>query len=85
MFEKLETLLKALKNQSILPSIKTTDSSIPKINSPQSKIPGVSQGSKKNPIKVAEQTQNKDIKDIKMKEAQQQFKINKSTGQWSLN
>lgn len=48
--------------------------------------------SKKNPIKVAEQTHNKDIKDIKMKEAQSVLKVIKSeevikiadNGQWSL-
>ena len=40
------------------------------------KIPGISQKSKKNPVNVAEQTHNKDIKDIKMKEAQAALKVN---------
>lgn len=34
------------------------------------KLPGTAEPSKVNPVKSAEQIQNKDIKDIKMKEAQ---------------
>ncbi len=67
--------------------------SLPKLSKPgnNSATPslGIKQPSKKNPIKSAEQTQNKDIKDIKMKEAKQQLvqpemvKFEKN-GQWSL-
>jgi hypothetical protein len=39
------------------------------------KIPNATPATKKNPIKSAEQTHNKDIKDIKMKEAHAQLKI----------
>lgn len=39
------------------------------------KIPNTTPTSKKSPVKSAEQTQNKDIKDLKMKEAQAQLKI----------
>jgi hypothetical protein len=37
------------------------------------KIPSIKPKSTKNPLKSAEQTKNKDIKDIRMKEAQQQL------------
>ena len=40
------------------------------------KMPGVAQPSKKDPMASAEQIQNKDIKDIKMKEAQSALKTN---------
>jgi hypothetical protein len=39
----------------------------------QVKIPNVTPATKKSPVKSAEQTQNKDIKDLKMKEAQAQL------------
>lgn len=84
MLKKIEKLLKSLKSQVTLPSIKTPEVKLPSPTS-NSKIPGVEQGSKKNPVKIAEQTQNKDIKDIKLKEAQEHLKINKSTGQWNLD
>ena len=86
MLKKIEKLLKALKTQVSLPSIKDLGAPLktPEVKS-TTKLPGVQQGSKKNPIKSAEQTQNKEIKDLKMKEAQEHFKINKSTGQWSLD
>lgn len=52
---------------------------------------GITQPSKKNPLKQAQQTQNKDIKDIKMKEAQAKLSINKGEvlridprGQWTI-
>lgn len=52
------------------------------------KIPNVAPASKVNPIKSAEQTQNKDIKDLKMKEAQAHFSKEeltvKKNGQWEL-
>lgn len=60
----------------------------------QVKIPNLPSSSKKNPVKSAEQTQNKDIKDLKMKEAQAQL-VSKpmmkeelsfsENGQWSLD
>ena len=80
----------SIKAGAVLPSINTM---VPKVGN-NSKTPSVNpvQSSKKNPIKQAQQIQNKDIKDIKMKEAQAAFKINKSeevvkfneNGQWSL-
>jgi hypothetical protein len=55
------------------------------------KIPNPAPVSQKDPIKSAQQTQNKDIKDLKMKEAHAQLKakpIEKLTiqksGQWTL-
>jgi hypothetical protein len=81
---KITKLLKAFKQIApILPAIKMPGLSIPKIKDGV-KLPGIKATSKKNPIKIAQQTQNKDIKDIKMKEAQESLKINKSTGQWEL-
>jgi len=101
--KKLEELKKAMRNAGIggLGSIKS-GASLPNINTLVPKpgnnslagktgIPGVKQPSKVNPINSAEQTQNKDIKDMKMKEAQaamgkkapQMIKFEKN-GQWSL-
>jgi hypothetical protein len=66
--------------------------SIPKTsnNSAASKVkmPGIAPQSNKDPMRSIAQTQNKDIKDIKMKEAHAQFggqvlKV-KSNGQWDL-
>lgn len=66
----------AVKAGAVLPSI----SKLPKPGNAslagKVKIPGVAQPSKKNPIASAEQIHNKDIKDIKMKEAQAAFKMN---------
>jgi hypothetical protein len=44
-------------------------------------IPGQASASKVNPIKSAEQTHNKDIKDIKMKEAHAQLAMKKGEGE----
>lgn len=85
MLDKLEELLKALKAQSILPSIKTKTAPSPKVAAAKPiKLPGLTPTNQKNPVKQAEQTQNKDIKDMKMREAQEKLAINKSSGQWSL-
>jgi hypothetical protein len=56
-------------------------------NASKIKIPSVAQPSKKNSIKSAQQIHNKDIKDIKMKEAQQELNEVVKTlpnGQWEL-
>lgn len=59
----------------ILPSINNL---VPKVgNNSATPSIGISQESKKNPIKQAQQTQNKDIKDIKMKEAQATLALKK--------
>jgi len=59
----------------VLPSLKAVTTA-GKATGNKSATPstGITQQSKKNPIKSAEQTQNKDIKDIKMKEAQAAMK-----------
>lgn len=56
------------------------------------KIPGQASASKKNPLDIAQQTHNKDIKDIRMKEAHAQIVMQKAeevtiakNGQWSLD
>jgi hypothetical protein len=82
----------AVKAGAVLPSI----NKMPKLGNVsiagKVKIPGQASISKKNPINVAEQTHNKDIKDIKMKEAHANIVMQKSdeisiadNGQWSLN
>ena len=45
----------------------------------QVKIPNATPATKKSPVKSAEQTQNKDIKDLKMKEAQAQLAVKPMT------
>lgn len=84
MLEKIEKLLKAIKAQVVLPSISLPKVETPKLKTPGTKMLGIIQPTKKNPVNVAQQVQNKDIKDIKLKEAQEHLKINKSTGQWSI-
>lgn len=97
-----ESLAKGMKNSgiggknsvklgSILPSLKAVTTAGKKTgNNSSTKSTGISQKSKVNPIKSAEQTHNKDIKDIKMKEAQaamkgpQMIKFD-DNGQWSLD
>ena len=82
----------AIKAGAVLPSI----SKLPKPGNISTagkvKIPGQANPGKKNPINVAEQTHNKDIKDIRMKEAHANLVMQKSgevsfanNGQWSLN
>ena len=78
----------SVKSGAVLPSI----SKLPKPgNNSATPSIGISQPSKKDPMKQAEQTQNKDIKDIKMKEAQAKLNLKKeevvkfdSNGQWSI-
>lgn len=87
--DKLEELIKGLKaniqSAPVLPSIK--QSKLQGIKPPPvtNKMPSApAPKGQKNPVKQAEQVQNKDIKDMKMREAREALKINKSTGQWSL-
>jgi len=81
----------AVKLGAILPSIKRVTSA-GKAGGNNSKTPnlGITQPSKKNPIKQAEQTQNKDLKDIKMADAKSKVKSMDvvkfdANGQWSLD
>ena len=100
IIHRIRDLVKSLKPGTVaggrnMPTITQPTSNIkapssPKVSVKPPKMPGVSPESKVNPIKSAEQTQNKDIKDIKMKEAQSVLKIkpmvkvDSKTGQWSL-
>lgn len=97
---KIRDLVKSLKPGTVaggrnMPSIKAPDATKsavkpPKLSVKPPKLPGIDTESKVNPVKSAEQTQNKDIKDIKMKEAQSALKakplakVDPETGQWSL-
>jgi len=87
--KKLQELIKGLKlaiqSRPVLPSIK--QSKLQGIKDPSSnatKIPGFAPKNQKNPVKQAEQIQNKDIKDMKMREAREALNVNKATGQWEL-
>ena len=78
----------SVKAGAVLPSINKLPK--PGNNSATPSI-GKAPASKKNPIKSAEQTQNKDIKDLKMKEAQATLKAKvpemikfEKNGQWSI-
>ena len=98
--ERWEELKKAMKNGGIggpgsvkagavLPSISKLSKPGNNSLATSINIPSVKQPSKKDPIKSAEQTQNKDIKDLKMKEAQAALKTPEmvkfeKNGQWSL-
>lgn len=78
----------SVKAGAVLPSINKLPKPGNNSNASKMGMPGIGQPSKKNPLKSAEQTQNKDIKDIKMKEAQaalksQMIKFEKN-GQWSM-
>jgi len=85
--KKLEELIKNLKSSvqssAVLPSIKQPKLQGIKTPTSQTQIPNVAPQSKKNPVKQAEQIKNKDIKDMKMREAREALNINKS-GQWSI-
>jgi hypothetical protein len=95
---KRKKLSKTLKNDGLggagsvrRGAVLPTRNRLPKINnnSASSKIgiPSIAQPSRKDPIKSIQQTQNKDIKDIKMKEALSHIgEVVKTlpNGQWSL-
>lgn len=98
ILNKLKELKKGMDNSGLggLGSVKAGMSrpTMPKLPKPgnNSATPSVNvaQPSKKNPMKVAEQTHNKDIKDIKMKEAQAQMKGPEmvkfeKNGQWKID
>jgi hypothetical protein len=102
MLGELEELVKNLKPGTVeggraMPSIKaaTPTPKLPKPTTSTPKIPGVRPPSKVNPVKSAQQTQNKDIKDIKLKEAQSALAAKpmaksetvsfNENGQWSIN
>jgi hypothetical protein len=79
----------SVKAGAVLPSINKLPKPGNNSNTVKVGMPGIKQASKKDPMKSAEQTQNKDIKDIKLKEAQsvlkkpEMVKFEKN-GQWSL-
>lgn len=78
VFDRVLDLLKGLKPGTVaggraMPSIKQP-SVTGGVQAPN-KISGVSQSSQKSPVKSAEQIQNADIKDQKMKDAQSALKV----------
>ena len=82
LLAKLHEIKKSLKPGTVeggrnMPTIKTPFDNGPKTNSTTGtqKLKGIGPGSKVNPVKQAEQVQNQDIKDIKMKEAQAALKV----------
>lgn len=81
----------SVKLGAVLPSLKAVSSAgKPAGNNSATPSTGITTPSKKSPIKQAQQIQNKDIKDIKMKEAQaalnnmEMIKFD-TNGQWSLD
>lgn len=81
----------SVKAGAVLPSINKLPKPGNNSNASKMGMPGIGQPSKKNPLKSAEQTQNKDIKDLKMKEAQAALKVKapemikfEKNGQWSM-
>lgn len=81
----------SVKAGAVLPSLKpVTSAGKPTGNNSATPSIGISQPSKKDPMKQAQQIQNKDIKDIKMKEAQSAMKGAEmikfdDNGQWSID
>lgn len=82
----------SVKAGSVLPNINKLPKPGHASTAGKVKIPGQASASKKNPLDVAQQTHNKDIKDIRMKEAHAQMVMQKSdeisfadNGQWSLS
>jgi hypothetical protein len=97
--DKIEELHKTMRNGGLggAGSVKTGNAVLPtRINLPKTgnnsnatkvKIPSVAQPSKKDPVKSIQQIHNKDVKDIKMKEALAQFgEVTKTlpNGQWFI-
>lgn len=86
--ESLEKKLKQLTGalNDVRASIKMPKMNIPKPKEPSNKLPGNPSKSKKDPVKVAEQIKNGDLKPQIMdqaKEVKESLKVSKS-GQWSL-
>jgi len=85
-FDKLEALEKALKQfNASIKQPKMDGLKIPKSKAP--KIPGNPAKSKKDPVKVAEQLKNPDLKPMAMDAAKQHkeaLKVSKN-GQWKLS
>jgi len=85
MFKKLDelsSLLKQFKASIKMPKMQ----GVKPIKMDAAKLPGLPQASKKDPVKVAQQIENADIKPIAIKAAKnkkESLKIAKS-GQWSL-
>jgi hypothetical protein len=84
--EELEELLKGMKSLQapVLPSISSVSNKPLKPLKNAVKMPQAAPKSNKNPVKQAEQVQNKDIKDMSMREAREKLKVNKATGQWEI-
>jgi hypothetical protein len=95
-----ESLSKAMNNSGIGGAGSVISGALlPNLNKPKNvnnnslaskiKIPGLESGSKKNPMKQIQQIKNKDIKDMKMREAQSALKTPmlkvENNGQRSLN
>lgn len=69
----------SVKSGLVLPTLSKLPKAGHTSNAGQVKIPNVTPATKKSPVKSAEQTQNKDIKDLKMKEAQAQLAVKPMT------
>lgn len=80
-FDDILDLLKGIKPGTVaggrdMPSLSMPKASVkPPVQNSSTKISSVKPPSQKNPVKQAQQIQNKDIKDIKMREAQSALKL----------
>jgi len=87
----MEALIKKLKGlkaafNQIRPTTKSTTPKTAKVKISAPKLPGMTPSSQKDPVKMAEQTYNPDVKPIAMegaKQTKEALKISKS-GQWNL-
>ena len=78
----LETLEKAVAMPSIKPPKPPSVNTAPKIDAP--KAPSLTPSSKKNPVNVAQQTQEPGMKDAAMAAAKEKLTLAKN-GQWALD
>jgi len=78
----LETLEKAVAMPSIKPPKPPSVNTAPKIDAP--KAPSLTPSSKKNPVNVAQQTQEPGMKDAAMAAAKEKLTLAKN-GQWALS
>jgi hypothetical protein len=88
--DELEELLKSNLIPSLMPKIKTPNANgrpkgpgMPRNSFKAPKTPGINPSSSKNPVKIAEQITNPDLKEDRIKQAKEGLSLN-SRGQWSL-
>jgi hypothetical protein len=92
LLKKLDELEDLIKADGLpMPKIKTPNAngrpkgtSAPKASFSTPKTPGINPASKKDPVKVAQQLSNPELKDERIKQAKEALSLN-SRGQWRLS